>query len=79
MRVMVKQESVMQPIRQLLTSQLKATPLNNLGSVVIDGMLIQHMKITTKDYKEKTMKKNILFSSLLLVLFLLMQIFAKFK
>ena len=30
------------------TSQLKATPLNNLGSVVIDGMLIQHMKITTK-------------------------------
>lgn len=27
------------------TSQLKATPLNNLGSVVIDGMLIQHMKI----------------------------------
>ena len=25
-----------------------STPLNNLGSAVIDGMLIQHMKITTK-------------------------------
>lgn len=30
------------------TPQLKATPLNNLGSAVIDGLLIQHFKITTK-------------------------------
>ncbi|MFW1798436.1 hypothetical protein ACG9YX_00075 [Acinetobacter nematophilus] len=30
------------------TPTMSATPLNNLGSAVIDGMLIQHMKITTK-------------------------------
>ncbi|GAA5015378.1 hypothetical protein GCM10023206_26400 [Acinetobacter puyangensis] len=29
-------------------STISASPSNNLGSVVIDGMLIQHMKITTK-------------------------------
>lgn len=30
------------------TPTMSATPMNNLGSAVIDGMLIQHMKITTK-------------------------------
>lgn len=30
------------------TPTMSATPLNNLGSALIDGMLIQHMKITTK-------------------------------
>ena len=29
-------------------SAVNASPLNNLGSVAIDGLLIQHMKITTK-------------------------------
>ncbi|WP_410204921.1 hypothetical protein, partial [Acinetobacter baumannii] len=24
------------------------TPLNNLGSAVVDGLLIQHLKLTTK-------------------------------
>lgn len=30
------------------TPNIPGTPLNNLGSALIDGMLIQHMKITTK-------------------------------
>ncbi|KAF1020302.1 MAG: hypothetical protein GAK29_03673 [Acinetobacter bereziniae] len=30
------------------TPNISGTPMNNLGSAVIDGMLIQHMKITTK-------------------------------
>ena len=30
------------------TTTTSLSPLNNLGSAVIDGMLIQHMKITTK-------------------------------
>lgn len=30
------------------TTTTSLSPLNNLGSAVIDGVLIQHMKITTK-------------------------------
>ena len=34
--------------RQLGNNNSSSSPVNNLGSAVIDGMLIQHMKITTK-------------------------------
>ena len=30
------------------TTAVNPSPLNNLGSAVIDGLLIQHMKLTTK-------------------------------
>ena len=30
------------------TVSVNASPLNNMGSAVIDGLLIQHLKITTK-------------------------------
>lgn len=36
------------PIPQSTGAQLPAASLNNLGSAVIDGVLIQHLKITTK-------------------------------
>ncbi|RZG80112.1 hypothetical protein EXE10_14645 [Acinetobacter sp. WCHAc060033] len=39
---------VLPTTNQAIAPVASLTPLNNLGSAVIDGMLIQHMKITTK-------------------------------
>ena len=38
----------MTPVAQTPNATLPAASFKNLGSAVIDGVLIQHMKITTK-------------------------------
>lgn len=40
-------------LNQAPTPVINSSPINNLGSAVIDGVLIQHLKLTTKGLKEE--------------------------